>query len=98
MPSCRAYREDAAFNIRLTYQVQGAYYAYSENVRRFGVERVLGELESIVRRIYPAAGHDPTTKTPPRPGSSQAGRGCFVRKERGRVTIDIRIAAQECRS
>ena len=37
-------------------QVQGAYYAYSENVRRFGVERVLGELERIVRRIYPAGG------------------------------------------
>ena len=51
-----AYREDAAFNIRLTYQVQGAYYAYGENVRGFGVERVLGELESIVRRIYPAGG------------------------------------------
>ena len=46
------YQDDAAFNIRLTYQVQGAYYAYSDNARRFGIEAVLAELEEIVGQLY----------------------------------------------
>ncbi len=45
-------RDDAAFNIRLTYQVQGAYYAYSENQRRFGLDAVLAELDGITRSLY----------------------------------------------
>ena len=45
-------RDDAAFNIRLTYQVQGAYYAYSENQRRFGPDAVLAELDGITRSLY----------------------------------------------
>ena len=47
-----AYREDAAFNIRLTYQVQGAYYAYSENVRRFGAEAVMATLHELTDAIF----------------------------------------------
>ena len=43
---------DAASNIRLTYQVQGAYYAFSENQRRFGVQAVLAELDGITRSLY----------------------------------------------
>ena len=47
-----SYREDAAFNIRLTYQVQGAYYAYSENVRRFGAEAVMATLHELTDAIF----------------------------------------------
>lgn len=44
-------RNDARFNIMLTYQVQGAYYTYTENQKKFGAEQVLAALDEITDRI-----------------------------------------------
>ena len=44
-------RSDARFNILLTYQVQGAYYAYTENQQKFGAEQVLAALDEVTDRI-----------------------------------------------
>ena len=46
-------RDDARFNIFLTYQIQGGYYAYSENRRRFGDRQVLDALEDIMDLLHP---------------------------------------------
>ena len=45
-------QDNARFNILLTYQVQGAYYAYTEHLHRFGPDEVLAALEEITRRIW----------------------------------------------
>lgn len=49
-------REDARFNILLTYQVQGAYYAYMENQQKFGADEVLAALDAITDRITAKTG------------------------------------------
>ena len=46
-------RDDARFNIFLTYQIQGGYYAYSENRRRFGDRQVLDTLKEIMDLLHP---------------------------------------------
>ena len=46
-------RDDARFNIFLTYQIQGGYYAYSENRRRFGDRQVLDALKDIMDLLHP---------------------------------------------
>ena len=38
-------RNDARFNILLTYQIKGSYYAYNENHKQFGIKRVLEILD-----------------------------------------------------
>lgn len=50
-------REDARFNILLTYQVQGAYYAYMENQQKFGAEEVMSALDEITDRITAKPGN-----------------------------------------
>ena len=45
-------RDDARFNIFLTYQIQGGYYAYSENRRRFGDRPVLDTLKEIMDLLH----------------------------------------------
>ena len=39
-------RDDIRFNVLLTYQIQGAYGAFSENQNKFGAETVMTILES----------------------------------------------------
>ena len=46
-------RDDARFNIFLTYQFQGCYYAYLENRRRFGDRQVLDALKDIMDLLHP---------------------------------------------
>ncbi len=40
-------KDDAVFNVLLSYQIQGGYYAYSENHRQLGDENVLIILDEI---------------------------------------------------
>ena len=40
-------RSDARFQILLSYQIQGGYYAYMENQKEFGHEQVLKVLDEI---------------------------------------------------
>ena len=40
-------RNDARVNVYLTYHIQGGYYAYMENVERFGYEQVIDMIEEI---------------------------------------------------
>lgn len=42
-------RENAKFNIWLTYQIQGSYYAYRENGNKFGIDQVIDVVDEIAR-------------------------------------------------
>lgn len=42
---------DAQFNILLSYQIYGAYYAYQENHKLFGTENVLETLSTINSKL-----------------------------------------------
>lgn len=42
-------QEDAAFNIQLTYQIKGCYYAYMDNKEVFGDTLVVETLNRIIR-------------------------------------------------
>ncbi|SHJ78735.1 TetR/AcrR family transcriptional regulator [Hespellia stercorisuis] len=44
-------RDDAAFNTRLTYQILGCYYAYTENRHLFGEKQVLDALDQIMQTM-----------------------------------------------
>lgn len=44
-------RQNAKFNILLSYQIQGAYYAYLENHKLFGSEKVLEVLSEISSKL-----------------------------------------------
>lgn len=49
-------KEDARFNILLSYQIQGSYYTYMENIERYGLEYVLkclGEISDSLSRYIP---------------------------------------------
>lgn len=43
--------DDSAFNVFLSYQIYGSYYAYSVNGKRFGREAVLDSLEAIAAHV-----------------------------------------------
>lgn len=47
-------RDDIRFNVLLTYQIQGAYWAYSENHNKFGAETVMNILESYLAALKEA--------------------------------------------
>lgn len=55
-------RRDARFQISLTYQILGGYYAYTENRKLFGDACVMEALEEIVGLLHPDAGRETTTK------------------------------------
>lgn len=40
-------KDNAKFNIWLTYQIQGSYYAYRENGNKFGMNQVIEVIEQI---------------------------------------------------
>lgn len=40
-------KENAKFNIWLTYQIQGSYYAYLENGNKFGMNQVIEVIDGI---------------------------------------------------
>lgn len=40
-------KEDAVLNVLLSYQIQGSYYAYMENRKRLGDERILHILDEV---------------------------------------------------
>ncbi|MDD2981064.1 MAG: TetR/AcrR family transcriptional regulator [Hespellia sp.] len=42
--------EDASFNIQLTFQILGCYYAYTENRHLFGENQVLEVLASMIKK------------------------------------------------
>ncbi len=44
-------REQARLSILLSYQIQGGYYAYSDNHKRFGQEYVLEVLSEIAEKL-----------------------------------------------
>lgn len=44
-------KNDARINILLTYQIQGGYYAYLENHKQFGDERVMEILDEITPKF-----------------------------------------------
>lgn len=44
-------RENAKFNIWLTYHIQGSYYAYRENGNNFGVNQVIDTVIEIANTI-----------------------------------------------
>lgn len=51
-------KEDAGFNILLSYQIQGGYYTYIENIDRYGLEFVLkclGEISDSLSRYIPGS-------------------------------------------
>lgn len=45
------FKEDARFNILLTYHIQGGYYAYMENHKRFGNESILDTVCEIAIKL-----------------------------------------------
>ena len=49
-------REDARFNVLLTYQIQGAYYAYQQHRRTFGARQVMDTISAISQQIAAAGG------------------------------------------
>ena len=44
-------REDPRFNILLTYHIQGGYYTYMENYKRFGNESILETMCEIAKKL-----------------------------------------------
>lgn len=44
-------REDARFNILLSYHIQGGYYAYMENHKHFSNENILDALDEISSKL-----------------------------------------------
>lgn len=46
-------RDNAHFNILLTYRIQGMYYAYLENYRKYGAETVINVLMLGSKSILP---------------------------------------------
>ena len=42
---------DAAFRVLLSYQIQGSYYAYSQNRKELGDEKVLDILDQIASHM-----------------------------------------------
>ncbi len=44
-------REQARLSILLSYQIQGGYYAYADNYKRFGPECVLEALSEIAEKL-----------------------------------------------
>lgn len=44
-------RQDARFQIQLTFQIQGGYAAYLQHTRQFGEETVLSILETLQRSL-----------------------------------------------
>ena len=44
-------RTDAAFQVLLTYQIQGSYYAYAHNRKDLGDEKVLDILDKIASHM-----------------------------------------------
>ena len=49
-------KEDALFQVLLSYQIQGGYYAYAQNHKQLGDERVLAILDQIsaILKDFPA--------------------------------------------
>lgn len=45
-------KDDIKFNIALTYQIQGGYYAFSENHKQFGAEYVLSTLNELHTPLF----------------------------------------------
>lgn len=45
------HREDARFHILLTYQIQGAYYAYQQHRRTFGARQVRAVIGAVSQRM-----------------------------------------------
>lgn len=58
-------REDARFNVLLTYQIQGAYYAYQQHRRAFGDRQVRDVISAISQQLAAAGGMLPAE--PPSP-------------------------------
>ncbi len=46
-------RDDVRFNILLSYTIQGGFFAYNENAKTFGGEKVQETIKEIVRLLYP---------------------------------------------
>lgn len=44
-------RENAKFNVMLSLQVHGCYYAYQENCEKFGADEVMAALDEITTQI-----------------------------------------------
>ncbi len=44
-------QKQARLNILLSYQIQGGYYAYADNHKRFGPECVLEVLSEIAEKL-----------------------------------------------
>lgn len=44
-------RDDDVFNVLLSYQIQGGFYAYMENHKLLGDERILSILDELSKRI-----------------------------------------------
>ncbi len=42
-------KNDITLNVMLTYEIQGGYYAYIENTKRFSCDDVIDEISKIVR-------------------------------------------------
>ena len=45
-------KEDAGFNTLLSYQIQGGYYAFHENYKKFGMEKVAETIDEIVQLLH----------------------------------------------
>jgi len=45
-------KEDARFHILLSYQIQGGYYAFHENYKKFGTDKVEETIDEIVELLH----------------------------------------------